>query len=125
MKQLMILLLLTLTTFARENHERYYQEISAKQLVGEMEVIQEDSTRVDIVTKTHAIEVDFADKWAEGIGQCLHYSGMTGLDAGLILIVEGDKDDKYVELVKKLLIKKSLRIYLWVYDQRTKTLTLQ
>jgi hypothetical protein len=27
--------------------------------------VVEDKTRCDIVTATHAIEVDFADKWAE------------------------------------------------------------
>ena len=33
-----------------------------------------DGTRCDILTDTHAIEVDFADKWAEAIGQSLNYA---------------------------------------------------
>ncbi|RWD31323.1 MAG: hypothetical protein EOS22_04685 [Mesorhizobium sp.] len=33
-----------------------------------------DGTRTDCISDTHAIEVDFSDKWAESIGQALHYS---------------------------------------------------
>lgn len=99
-------------------NEAHYQRLAAKELQGEVEVVLKDKTRVDILTKTHAIEVDWASKWAEGIGQSLHYSGMTGKDAGLVLIVKDDKDDKYVIRVLVLLKRKSLRIKLWVYDTR-------
>src|SRR5690349_16182101 len=33
-----------------------------------------DDTRTDCISDTHAIEVDFSDKWAESIGQALHYA---------------------------------------------------
>jgi len=33
-----------------------------------VEVVMKDGTRCDILTATHAIEVDFAKKWAEGGG---------------------------------------------------------
>ena len=39
-----------------------------------MEVVMKDGTRCDILTSTHAIEVDFAKKWAEAIGQSLNYA---------------------------------------------------
>ena len=42
-----------------------------------------DGTRCDILTDTHAIEVDFADKWAEAIGQSLKYATQTGKKAGM------------------------------------------
>jgi CRISPR/Cas system-associated protein Cas10 (large subunit of type III CRISPR-Cas system) len=115
MKYIIILCLLPLSVFCRDNTEKHYQEIIAKQLSAQMEVQLPDRTRIDILTKTHAMEIDFADKWAEGIGQSLHYSAMTDLDAGLILIVEKDSDNRYVERVKTLLRKKSLRIKLYVY----------
>ena len=38
--------------------------------------------------KKHAIEFDFAEKWAESIGQALHYSFMTGKRAKVVLILE-------------------------------------
>ena len=43
-----------------------------------MEVVMKDGTRCDILTATHAIEVDFAKKWAEAIGQSLNYAMQTG-----------------------------------------------
>lgn len=113
---------LSISINARENTERYYQEICGRELDGKLEVRLEDRTRVDILTKDLAIEVDFADKWAEGIGQSLHYSMMTKRDAGLILIVEEESDSKYVNRVKNLLRYKSLRIVLYVYDLRTRQL---
>ena len=45
-----------------------------------------DGTRCDILTDTHAIEVDFADKWAEAIGQSLNYAMQTGKKAGIVLV---------------------------------------
>ena len=49
--------------------ESFYQELYAKKLGGRTEVTMPDGTRCDILTDTHAIEVDFAVKWAETIGQ--------------------------------------------------------
>ena len=46
-----------------------------------------DGTRVDILTDQYAYEVDWAWKWAEGVGQCIHYSIMTQRMAGLVLLV--------------------------------------
>lgn len=39
-----------------------------------MEVVAPDGTRCDILTDEYAIEVDFANKWAEAIGQALNYA---------------------------------------------------
>jgi len=50
-----------------------------------------DRTRVDCLTDSHAIEYDFSRKWAEAIGQSLHYARMTGKRAGIVLI--GSQDD--------------------------------
>ncbi len=38
------------------------------------EFINPDNSRTDCISATHAIEVDFSTKWAEAIGQALHYS---------------------------------------------------
>jgi hypothetical protein len=113
MKYLLIMIL-SFSLHARENPEAFYQDLVAKELKGKTEVVLKDKTRVDILTTSHAIEVDFADKWAEGI--------MTDLDAGLILIVEKESDDKHVQRVLNLLTKKSLRIKLWVYRLQNKML---
>ncbi len=42
--------------------------------------------RADCMTSTLVIEVDWADKWKEGIGQSLAYAAETGLVPGIILV---------------------------------------
>ena len=74
--------------------ERFYQEKFAKEIDGQVEVIMKDGTRCDILTSTHAIEVDFARKWAEAIGQSLHYALHTGKSPAVALIVLSPSDNK-------------------------------
>lgn len=54
---------------------------------GRVEVVLEDRTRVDCLTDTVAWEYDFAHKWAESVGQALHYARMTDKRPGVVLIV--------------------------------------
>ena len=56
-----------------------------------------EGTRRDILTDTQAIEVDFADKWAEAIGQSLNYAMQTGKKAGIVLVLKDSVDEKHVE----------------------------
>lgn len=58
--------------------EKDYQEAYCNLHNGITEYQNSDFTRVDCLTSTHAIEFDFAKKWAESIGQALHYQKMTG-----------------------------------------------
>ena len=58
---------------------------------GEAKVRLKDGTRVDLLTDTHAIEVEHADNWRDAIGQSLHYARLTDKKAGIILIsIPGD-----------------------------------
>ncbi len=50
-----------------------------------------DGTRVDLINTTTAFEVDFASKWAEGIGQALYYAQLTGKRPGLVLLTRKDE----------------------------------
>ena len=63
--------------------EAWYVEQSCN---GRVEVRLSDRTRVDCLTDEYAIEYDFTHKWAEAIGQALHYSLMTGKSARIVLI---------------------------------------
>jgi hypothetical protein len=67
-----------------------------------VEVILDDGTRCDCLTDTLSTEVDFASKWYEGVSQALHYSMKTGRPGGLLLIVESDKDWKFVDRARNL-----------------------
>ena len=101
MRLLTIFLLLALPLFGKQS-ERYYQEKFAREIGGQVEVVMKDGTRCDILTATHAIEVDFAKKWAEAIGQSLHYAMHTGKRPAVALIVLSPSDNKYVERVRKI-----------------------
>jgi len=52
----------------------------------EMEVGLPNGTRVDCISDTHAIEVDYSDKWAEALGQALSYAASTDKQPGIFLI---------------------------------------
>lgn len=103
---LLILIILPLCVFAQtpKNHkyfERDYQRVWCNTHCGSMEVILPDKARVDCVTKTHAIEFDFAPKWAESIGQALYYGKVLHKTPGIVLIIENaEKDQKYINRVK-------------------------
>lgn len=86
-----------IAVFARHVYpEKYYQSEYAKTLSNaETEVVAPDGTRCDILTNTHAIEVDFANKWGEAIGQSLNYALQFNKRAGILLILENPSDYKY------------------------------
>jgi len=102
----------------RKWHEADYAEAWAAAHAGVCEVRNADATRTDIVTETHAIEVDYAHKWAEAVGQCLHYAIMTELQPGVVLILDDDKDQRYVERIKRISRRYHLCITVWTMRKR-------
>ena len=86
---LIIIILLTGNAHAKRLHkEKEYQECWCSEAGGITEFVLSDRTRVDCLTNEYAIEFDFADKWAEAIGQSLYYAEMTGKKPGIAPIVE-------------------------------------
>lgn len=75
-----------------------------------MEVVLKDRTRVDCLTDEYAIEVDFAKKWAEGIGQSLYYAQMTGKKPAVALIVDIKKEKRYLTRLEKVAQKSNIKI---------------
>ena len=71
-----------------KHNERYYQTKMCNNLNWQMEYVLKDRTRVDCLTDKYAIEVDFAKKWAESIGQSLYYAEITGKNLLLDLYLE-------------------------------------
>lgn len=64
---------------------------------GQLEYVLPDKARVDCLLPDTAVEVDFASKWAECIGQVLYYGNMTDKTPACLLIMEnGAKDNKYL-----------------------------
>lgn len=100
-----ILFLLCLTIPAHAGHlhpEKYYQQKWCDEQGGQTEVVLPDRTRIDCLTETHAIEVDFANKWAESIGQSLHYARMTGKQPGVLMIIESESEMKHLNRIQPL-----------------------
>ncbi|MBT8333793.1 MAG: hypothetical protein KJP19_05110, partial [Deltaproteobacteria bacterium] len=83
------------STAHAEQPESYYQDIWCKQHEGITDYTLSDLTRCDCLTGNHAVDVEFGRKWAEGIGQALYYALQTGHKAGIVLILESEKDYKY------------------------------
>ena len=92
--------------------EKKYQKIFCKKINGVTEFILFDRTRVDCITKNYAIEVDFASKWAESVGQSLYYADVTRKKAGVLLIIEKQKDLKHLKRLKRL--AKLYKIKVWI-----------
>ena len=80
---------------AQKTEREYAQIINcAMDGISETGVV---SGRVDVLTDEYAIEIDFANKWKESIGQALWYSLQTNRKPGIILILRTQKDWKYLQ----------------------------
>jgi len=90
-------------------NEKHYQTLLCDKLGGVMEFRLKDSTRVDCLTDEYAIEVDWAKKWAEGIGQSLYYAEMTNKKPAVALIV-GKKDQRFLNRINKVASKAGITI---------------
>ena len=96
---------------AKKLNERHYQTILCNELNGEMEYVLKDKTRVDCLTDEYAIEVDFAKKWAESIGQSLYYAHMTAKKPAVGLIMNSKKDERYFKRLKVMADEYEIKIF--------------
>ena len=94
-----------------KKNERYYQTILCQHLNGQAEFRLKDKTRVDCLTDEYAIEVDWAKKWAEGIGQSLYYAEMTNKKPAVALIV-GKKDQRYLNRLQTISDKLAIKVFI-------------
>ena len=86
-----------------KHSESSYQHAWCSAHNGIEEYENKDYTRVDCLTEQNAVEFDFANKWAESIGQALHYQLMTGKKGKVVLILEKpNKEMVYFNRVSKL-----------------------
>ena len=99
------------TTNVKKYNERYYQTQLCEKLDGEMEFVLEDRTRVDCLTDEYAIEVDFAKKWAEGVGQALFYAKMTGKKPAVGFIMNTQKDKRYLRRLHTLAKEYGIKVF--------------
>lgn len=115
MKKFIILILLLIAILPVEAKriyaEKVYQTQWCNQHNGEMEYRLSDKARVDCVTNTLAVEFDFANKWAECVGQALYYGRQTKKQPACVLIMEnGEKDTKYLYRLRRAAYKKGVNM---------------
>ena len=94
----------------KHKKEKYYQYKLCKKLHGKMEYRLKDNTRVDCITNKYAIEVDWAKKWAEAIGQSLYYAKMTGKQPAIGLICSKN-DNRFKKRVLKIAKKYNIKLF--------------
>lgn len=98
--------------------ESDYRDALSHYLNGEIEVPVTDG-KVDIVTQQYAIEVEFANKWKESIGQAIWYGLQTNREPAIILIRRASDRHNYPVELESALRHAGLndRIRVWVYPQ--------
>ena len=79
-----------------------------------------ERSRIDLLTETEAIEVDWAKKWPEGIGQAIFYSKMTGKKPVVLLLSKDLVADQRFLFRAKLAADGLVAV--WIYDIKNKKL---
>nr|DAJ74770.1 MAG TPA: hypothetical protein [Caudoviricetes sp.] len=115
MKAFFLILAICLSTISvsakRLHPEHEYQAYWCNARNGVMEYRLNDKTRVDCLLPNMAVEFDFANKWAECIGQALYYGRMTNRQPACVLIMEnGEKDLKYLYRLRRTAYKKGVNL---------------
>ena len=95
MKYVTVLLLVMSTHVwaQKAQKEDFYAELWCESQGGLSEVRTSQGTRCDCLTSEYAVEVDFDQKWAEGLGQALHYGVEFARPPAVLLIIK-DHDGK-------------------------------
>ncbi|CAG1065397.1 hypothetical protein BAC1_00978 [uncultured bacterium] len=118
LKALIAALLFALPSYASGSlhPEREYQRRWCEAAGGVAEVVLQDRARVDCLTGTHAVEVDFAPKWAEAVGQALYYSISTGKSPGILLIMEGVDDVRFLRRLMDVTERSGITVWVTTQD---------
>jgi hypothetical protein len=97
----------------RDLPERVHAQRWCDDNLGTTEVVLSDRTRVDCLTATHAVEVEFAPKWAEAVGQSLHYASLTGKRAGIVLVFRSSRDSRHLTRLLNVVRRYDLPVDIW------------
>lgn len=90
-----------------------------------LEVVTPSGSRADCLSSTHAIEVDFSKKWAEAIGQSLHYANELGRKAGIVLVCKNTvKCNSHFYRLESTIKSDRLKLPIDVWYCQTSDLTL-
>lgn len=111
---LVVTLCLLATTPAHAAHqylEKQYQTQWCLSIGGVTEFVLDDKTRVDCLTAEYAIEVEFAPKKFEAIGQTLFYAIQTNRKPGILLIMEQKADQRHLDRLTVVASRYGIKIW--------------
>ena len=94
-------------------NESWYQNIWCAGMGGIEEKQMANGRRIDCLTENYAIEMDFARKWQEALGQSLEYSILSNKQAGIVLILTKESDNIYWNRLNLVVNTFDLPIKLW------------
>jgi hypothetical protein len=106
--------------------EKFYNDLWCDVRGGQQETTTELGTRIDCELDHHVVETDFDTKWAESIGQSLHFSAMTGKIPTILLVLQnhdGSDRSRYLKRLYKTIDAHNLPIQ--VYTVETKDYSLR
>jgi hypothetical protein len=110
-------ILLALTTLNLHAGEVEESRRLASKYKAKTEVVLWDRTRVDLLNDEYAIEVEWAPKWAESIGQSLFYAIMTDRKPAVIVLVKDKKAEaRYIYRLQIVAAKHGIKVYIEEVD---------
>jgi hypothetical protein len=125
MKKLLLtamMIMVATTAFAdKAQKESYYSKIWCDANGGIEEVKTSMGTRADCVLDNYAVEVDFDNKWAEGLGQALHYGVEFNKKPAVLLILknqDGKDRRKYVDRLTSTIDGAGLDVEVFIIEAR-------
>jgi len=104
-----------------KHREPYYTQLLAKKLDWVAEVQTPVGTRCDLVSQTHAVEVEWTTKPYQAVGQALHYSLELDKEPGILFLYRLDSEREFA-LTRAGKTVDKLHIKVWWYNIDTKLL---
>jgi hypothetical protein len=114
----LILIFLFANSCLAQNEAWYIESINQSHFGGRTEVSMTGG-RADIVDDNYAIEVEFANKWKDAIGQSLWYGLQLERQPGIVLIMKTIQDRKYGIMLQSAIDYAGLtdKIKVWFYPE--------
>lgn len=86
------------------------------QMGGTTDVPTPSGARVDCLLDDMAVEADWSEKWAEAIGQSLHYAGQFNRQAAILFLVHEESRPAHLLRLEQTISDFSLPIVIFVVD---------
>ncbi|WP_444939090.1 hypothetical protein [Microbulbifer sp. JMSA002] len=97
------------STFSEKELQHYVCHEYLKLPESAIEVRLGDGTRADCVGDDYVVEVEFARKWKDSIGQVMHYSNQTRKKPVVYLLMTSPKDMRYYHQMLETLTAQELK----------------